>query len=199
MCQKYKGNINQIPIVKNALDRLSKNEKALYFEDDILLLLFTDNEKSQAVKILVTNYLRENIKCVLKKKETKDFLVSTLLNQFASVSLCQSNNSQRIQFFQDFNKLDKWGDIFEIVNKNTELIKDFEKNKTKGRDLSFLPKKEVEYVEEDIDGEEKDFFADVKEEKSKCPIQTYNEYVSFYDYQSPAPQRSNQPTHHLLL
>lgn len=182
MCQKYKGNINQIPIVKNALDRLSKNEKALYFEDDILLLLFTDNEKSQAVKILVTNYLRENIKCVLKKKETKDFLVSTLLNQFASVSLCQSNNSQRIQFFQDFNKLDKWGDIFEIVNKNTELIKDFEKNKTKGRDLSFLPKKEVEYVEEDIDGEEKDFFADVKEEKSKCPIQTYNEYVSFYDY-----------------
>ena len=183
MCQKYKGNINQIPIVKNALDRLIRNKKALYFEDDILLLLFTDNEKTQAVKLLVTNYFRENIKCELQKKETKDFLVETLLNQLASASVCKSNSSQRIQFFQDFDKLNKWGDIFEIVNKNKELIKDFEKTKTKEPDLSVLPKdSDVEYVEEDIDGEEKDFFADEEEQKPKCPIETYNEYVSFYDY-----------------
>ena len=183
MCQKYKGNINQIPILKNALDRLKLKDKAFHFEDDILLLLFTDNENTIAVQSLVKNYFRDNIRCELKKQKTRDFLITTLLNQFASVSFRESNSMERIQFFKDFDKLNKWGDIFEIVKKNEVLIKDYEKTKSKKRDLSFLPKKEgIEYVEEDIDGEEKDFFADEEEEKPKEQIMTYNEYVSFFDF-----------------
>lgn len=183
MCQKYKGNINQIPILKNALDRLKLKDKAFHFEDDILLLLFTDNENTIAVQSLVKNYFRDNIRCELKKQKTRDFFITTLLNQFASVSFRESNSMERIQFFKDFDKLNKWGDIFEIVKKNEVLIKDYEKTKSKKRDLSFLPKKEgIEYVEEDIDGEEKDFFADEEEEKPKEQIMTYNEYVSFFDF-----------------
>lgn len=187
LCEKFKDAIESYEFVGEASKKLKEEKRNNYhFENDILLLIFSKIKQPNTMSFFIRNFFIQNINFVCNSDQTEEYLKTLIQNQKLTDFFGEGKMKKPSDFFD--KKFNHWEMLFEIANKNPTILDDFshcDKSQFPEEKPFLSPKKDVEYVTENMYPEDEDFFADSgseEEKEAECPITDYHTFMNLFDY-----------------